>query len=40
MGNDPDGKIYRTNRGGWQSDDGYHLHDNPVRRAVLDTLGY
>ena len=32
--NDPVGERYRTNRGGWQSNDGYYLESNPVRDLV------
>ena len=31
---------YRTNRGGWQSNDGYYLEENPVRDIVLNSLGH
>ena len=37
--NDPVGERYRTNRGGWQSNDGYYLGENPVRNLVLNSLG-
>ena len=37
--NDPTGENYRTNRGGWQSNDGYYLESNPVRDLVLNSLG-
>jgi len=37
--NDPVGERYRTNRGGWQSNDGYYLESNPVRDLVLNSLG-
>ena len=37
--NDPTGENYRTNRGGWQSNDGYYLGENPVRNLVLNSLG-
>ena len=37
--NDPVGERYRTNRGGWQSHDGYYLESNPVRDLVLNSLG-
>ena len=33
------GEIYRTNRGGWQSNDGYYQGNNLIRGAVLNSLG-